>query len=171
RPPQQLNEAQYPFYEDDEGNVVFTFKGHASYVDKKTQEKKDIVLRIYDSKGARIQEVPQISNGSKGRVEFSLVDYVSEVAGCGIKLQLSKFQLLELKVWSGGDNDTFGGEPVEGFDGGYEADQFSTAQYGYHDDEPQYSTAKYGYQHDDEHQGGTAQDFAEDSQSYQDVDF
>lgn len=150
RPPKQLDEAQYPFYEDDQGNVVFTFKSHASYQDK-SGETKEITLRVYDCQGKRIQVVPNICNGSEGRVEFSLVPYVSEVANVGIKLQLEKFQLLKLKEWTG--NDTFGGGAVEGYEDGFKADEFGGEGTGFEDHD--YS--------DDEPAGGTAQDYHEDT--------
>lgn len=106
KPPKKLEARDLPFYEDDYGNVVFQFKGHASW--EKDGETKDITLRVYDSAGKRIETVPNIGMGSEGRVEFSIIPYVSAVAGVGLKLQLSKFQLLTLKEWSAGGNDTFG---------------------------------------------------------------
>jgi len=119
KPPKKQEMRDLPCYEDDKGNVVFQFKGHASY--EKDGQMKDITLRVYDSQGKRIEDVPQISNGSEGRVEFSVVPYHSAVAGVGVKLQLSKFMLLQLKVWSGGDNDTFGHDMDEDYEGGYVA--------------------------------------------------
>ena len=123
KPPKKFTEYNDCFYDDGEGNTVFTFKGHASYECKKENTMKDITLRVYDSKGARIMEVPRINKESEGRVEFSLVPYNSAVAGVGIKLQISKFQLLKLVEFSGGGNDTFGSELDEDYEGGYEADQ------------------------------------------------
>lgn len=125
RPPKKLDECQMPFYEDDDGNVVFTFKMHASYVDRKTNETKDLTLKVYDSKGARIFDVPAVARGSEGRVEFSVTEFVSEVAGVGLSLQLSKFQLLKLKEWTAGGDDTFGGDDLgDEYEGGYKADTF-----------------------------------------------
>lgn len=140
RPPKKFSEFNTCWYEDDEGNVVFTFKGHASFTDKKTQEVKDIVLRVYDAQGKRIETVPNINRNSEGRVEFSLVPYISAVAGVGIKLQLSKFQLLKLVEFSGGGNDTFGADMDEDYEGGYvhqekPKDEFGGAE-GY-DEEPE----------------------------------
>lgn len=128
RLPQKQSERDYPFYEDGEGNVVFIFKGHASWIDKANgNEKKDITLRVYDSAGKRIASVPSISKGSEGRVEFSLLPYQSAVAGAGIKLQLSKFQLLKLVEYTGAGNDTFGDDDFEYEGEGYvapKADEF-----------------------------------------------
>lgn len=131
RPPSPLSERDYPFYEDGEGNVVFTFKAHASYKDKATGEMKPITLRVYDSKGARIEAVPAISKGSELRAEFSVVPYQSPVAGCGVRLQLARVQLLKLVEYGSGSGDTFG-EDFE-YDGeGYTAppvDEFKAANY------------------------------------------
>lgn len=124
RPPKKLDQCPLPFYETDDGRVEFTFKSHASYTDKTTNEVKPLTLRVYDSKGKRIFDVPAVNRGSEGRVEFSVTEFVSEVAGVGVSLQLSKFQLLLLKEWGG--DDTFGGEDLseQYGDSGFVADQF-----------------------------------------------
>lgn len=125
KPPKKLEEAQYPFFEDDEGNVIFSFKSHASWTDRDTKEVKKNELRVYDAEGKRIFDVPRVNQGSDGRAEFSLLPYQSEVAGCGIKLQLSKFQLLRLQVWAG--NDSFGADLDDDYEQGedsFKADSF-----------------------------------------------
>ena len=136
KPPKKFTEYNDFFYEDGNGNCVFTFKSHASYECKKEGCMKDITLRVYDSKGARIMEVPKINNGSDGRVDFSIIQYDSAVAGVGIKLQMNKFQLLKLVEYSGGGNDTFGSDLDEEYEGGFEADQMPAG--GGFDDTPEY---------------------------------
>lgn len=113
RPPK---ECDMPFYEDEEGNVIFTFKMYGSYDDNGTR--KELSLRVYDAKGNRIKDVPNISGGSEGRVEFSLFAFASAAVGCGVKLQLSKFKLLKLVEYKGG-NDSFGGDDDADYEGGY----------------------------------------------------
>lgn len=139
KPPKKFTEYNDFFYEDGNGNCVFTFKGHASYECKKENISKDITLRVYDSKGARIMEVPKINNGSEGRVDFSIIQYDSAVAGVGVKLQINKFQLLKLVEYSGGGNDTFGSELDEEYEGGFEADQMPAG--GGFDETPEYQEA------------------------------
>lgn len=126
KPPKKFTEVNDFFYDDGEGNCVFTFKGHASWEDKKSGETKEITLRVYDSKGARIMDVPRINKESEGRVDFSIIQYNSAVAGVGIKLQLNKFQLFKLVEFSGAGNDTFGSELDEEYEGGFEADQMAS---------------------------------------------
>ncbi|MGL5965361.1 MAG: hypothetical protein ACRCZ2_13345 [Fusobacteriaceae bacterium] len=136
KPPRKFTETNDFFYEDGEGNCVFTFKGHASWEDKKAGEVKPIDLRVYDSKGARIMQVPRINKDSEGRVEFSIVAYNSAVAGVGLKLQISKFQLLKLVEFSGGGNDTFGSDFEDEYEGeGYVADQMTARGMDEEDDE------------------------------------
>lgn len=137
RPPKKFAEYNDCWFEDGEGNTVFTFKGHASFTDKKTNEVKPIDLRVYDSAGNRIEKVPAINRNSEGRVEFSLVPYISAVAGVGIKLQISKFQLLKLVEFSGGGNDTFGTDLDDDYEGGYVApakDEFGGSEDDYESD-------------------------------------
>lgn len=153
RPPKKLDQCQLPFFETDGGHVEFTFKSHASYKDVKTNEIKPLTLRVYDSKGKRIFDVPAVNRGSEGRVEFSVTEFISEVAGVGVSLQLSKFQLLVLKEWSG--DDTFGGEDLSGEygDSGFVADQFGSGA-----SEPSY-------------EGGDGEPSGDGEESYRNVDF
>lgn len=120
----RIKEGDMPYFEDDNGNFVFTFKSYASYKDKDSGEMKTLTLRVYDSKGGRIMDVPAISEGSEGRVEFSMFAYApSGAVGASVKLQLCKFQLLKLVEWQG-NNDTFGSDDdEEDYEGGYVAVQ------------------------------------------------
>lgn len=153
----RIKEGDMPYFEDDEGNVVFTFKMYGSFKDGATGELKDLTLRVYDSQGKRIQDVPAISGGSTGKVEFSLFAYPpSGAVGASVKLQLSKFQLKDLVVYTGGANDSFGDEEDDEMSGGYVAedkpkDSFSDGEddgedesaSGYSDEEiDEYSTPK-----------------------------
>lgn len=153
RPPKKLEQCQLPFFETDDGRVEFTFKSHASFTDKQTNEVKQIPLRVYDATGARIANVPAVNRGSIGRVEFAVTEFVSEVAGVGISLQLSKFKLLQLKKWAG--DDEFGGddEDAEWAASGFKADQFG------------------GSEDDDCQSSGPAQAPAGDAEDYDNVDF
>lgn len=113
-------ECDLPFYENDKGEVIFTFKMYGSF--EKEGKREELTLRVYDSQGKRIVDVPNISGGSMGRVEFSMFAFTSAAVGCGVKLQLAKFQLLKLVEYTGGGNDTFGsGNEDEDFEGGYVA--------------------------------------------------
>lgn len=117
----EFKEGNLPFFEDAEGNVVFNFKMHGSYQDKKTGENKELVCRVYDAQGKRVFDVPNMAKDTEGRVEFSVIPYQSAVAGLGLKLQLSKFQLLKLVEWSS-DNDSM--DAMEGYEDGFVADGF-----------------------------------------------
>lgn len=146
----RIKEGDMPFYEDDEGNVVFTFKMYASFKDRETGDMKDLTLRVYDSVGKRIEDVPAISGGSEGRVEFSLFPYPpSGAVGASVKLQLSKFQLLKLVEWTGGGNDTFGADEDDEdmsqyAEGGYVAQSKPKDSFGSDEDE---------YQEEEEYEG------------------
>jgi len=111
------SEGNMPYFESDDGTVTFKFASYASYVDKKTEELKPLVLKVVDSKGKRIDNVPAISGGSELKARFSMFPYgFSAVAGASVKLQLDSVMLLKLVEFGGGD-DEWGDEIVEG---GYE---------------------------------------------------
>lgn len=118
--PQKPYEGDLPFCENEDGTTTFFFKGYASYTDRKTGENKPIVLRVVDSKGKRIEDVPMITGGSKLKVKFSMIPYGwSAVAGASVKLQLEAVQLIELASFNGADDDDDWGDDT--YEGGYVA--------------------------------------------------
>ena len=95
-----------PYFDNGDGTVTFKFKGYASFIDKKTQESKPIVLKVVDAQGKRIDNVPAISGGSELKVRFSLFPYSwSQVAGASVKLQIDSVMLLKLVEFGGGDDE------------------------------------------------------------------
>lgn len=108
-------EGNMPYFINDDGTVTFKFSSYASYVDKKTEELKPLVLKVVDSKGKRINNVPAISGGSELKARFSMFAYgFSAVAGASVKLQLDSVMLLKLVEFGGGD-DEWGDEAEEGY--------------------------------------------------------
>lgn len=112
-------EGNMPYFINDDGTVTFKFSSYASYVDKKTEELKPLVLKVVDSKGKRINNVPAISGGSELKARFSMFAYgFSAVAGASVKLQLDSVMLIRLVELEAEEVD---GEWLdEAVDGGYE---------------------------------------------------
>lgn len=116
--PLEPYEGDMPFFDNGDGTTTFMFKCYGSFQDKKTGETKPIVLKVVDSKGKRIEDVPLIGGGSKLKIKFSLVPYKWNTAvGASVKLQLESVMLVELATF-GGDDDEWADEVEEG---GYEA--------------------------------------------------
>ena len=114
-------EGDMPFVDNGDGTVTFKIKGYASYIDKNTQENKAIPLKVVDSKGKRIDNVPAIAGGSELKVKFTLFPYGwTAVAGASVKLQIDSVMLLNLKEFDGGNDWA---DDVE--EGGYSADDSS----------------------------------------------
>ena len=114
-------EGDMPFVDNGDGTVTFKIKGYASYIDKNTQENKAIPLKVVDSKGKRIDNVPAIAGGSELKVKFTLFPYGwTAVAGASVKLQIDSVMLLNLKEFEGGNDWA---DDVE--EGGYSADDSS----------------------------------------------
>ncbi|QVW21437.1 DUF2815 family protein [Pseudomonas hormoni] len=112
---QEPYEGNMPYFVNDDGTVTFKFSSYASYVDKKTEELKPLVLKVVDSKGKRIDNVPAISGGSELKARFSMFAYgFSAVAGASVKLQLDSVMLLKLVEFGGGD-DEWGDEAEDGY--------------------------------------------------------
>jgi hypothetical protein len=103
---QEPYEGNMPYFINDDGTVTFKFSSYASYVDKQTEELKPLALKVVDSKGKRIDNVPAISGGSELRARFSMLAYgFSAVAGASVKLQLDSVMLLKLVEFGGGDDE------------------------------------------------------------------
>lgn len=108
---------EMPFCDNEDGTTTFTFKGYASFI--KDGVTKPIDLRVVDSRGKTIQEVPVIGAGSKLKIKYSMVPYGwTAVAGASVKLQLEGVMLVELATFGGGDD--WGDEAEEG---GYTASE------------------------------------------------
>ena len=100
----RIIEAELPFYHDeDTGLVTFKFKMNASFIDKKTQEVKELFCRVVDSKGERMPKAPAISGGSELKVRFSFLPFAAVGGiGAGIKLQMDSIMLIKLVEFTGG---------------------------------------------------------------------
>lgn len=108
-------EGNLPYFENDDGTVTFKFSGYASYQDQKTKESKEIVLKVVDAKGKRIDAVPAISGGSELKVRYSLFPYTfGAVVGASVKLQLDSVMLITLREYAAGSDD-WAGEEEEGY--------------------------------------------------------
>ncbi|QNJ57287.1 ssDNA-binding protein [Pseudomonas phage Stalingrad] len=117
--PVQPRQGDMPWFEDGNGNVVFKFKCYASY--EKDGEKRDINIKVADSRGKKIEVVPNISGGSELKVRFSVFPYKwNPTVGASVKLQLDGVMLIKLVEFGGGDDD-WGDEVVEG---GYEDESY-----------------------------------------------
>lgn len=109
-----------PFTENEDGTTTFNFKCYASFIDKKTQEVKQINVPIVDSQGKVIKgKRPAISGGSELKIMYNIIPYGwSQVAGASVKLQLSSVMLIKLVEFSG---DVTGAWADEAEDGGFTA--------------------------------------------------
>ncbi|URX37660.1 single-stranded DNA-binding protein [Dickeya phage DchS19] len=106
-----------PFIDNEDGTTTFNFKCYGNFTDKKTGENRPIELKVVDSRGKRINEVPAISGGSELKIRYSLFPYGwSAVAGASVKLQLEGVMLVKLVEFGGGDDD-WGDEVVDDEDG------------------------------------------------------
>ena len=109
-------EGDLPFFENDDGTVTFKFSGYASYQDSKTKETKEIVLKVVDAKGKRIDAVPAISGGSELKVRYSQFAYsFGAVIGASVKLQLDSVMLIKLVEFAAGGDD-WGGQEEDGYE-------------------------------------------------------
>jgi len=103
-----------PFFENEDGTVTFKFSSYSSY--EKDGEVIPIVLKVVDAKGKRIENVPNISGGSEGKVRFCMMPYGwSNVAGASVKLQLDSFMLTKLVEFASGGDDWNGEEEEDGY--------------------------------------------------------
>lgn len=120
-------EGDLPFIDNGDGTTTFKFSCYASYTDKKTKEVKPITVTIVDSRGKRIEELPEfIGGGSELKIKYSLMPYPwNPTVGASVKLQLSSVMLVKLASGQGGGDDW--GDDTE--EGGYTSQRSQAAQH------------------------------------------
>ena len=138
----RVKEADLPFYEDeDTGEVVLSFKSKASYLDKKTQERKTRVIPIFGGAGRlKPNEVPNFGEGSEVRVAFQISGFCNAALGAGVSLRLESIKLIKAVEFSGGGANPFGDdEDEEGYvpdRGGDDSDPYGDDNDAGGDDQP-----------------------------------
>lgn len=113
-------EGDLPFFDNGDGTTTFKFNCYASYQDKVTKETKHINLLVVDSRGKKLEELPQfIGGGSKLKVKYKLMPYSWNTAvGASVKLQLDSVMLVELATGGASGEGDWADEVEEG---GYQA--------------------------------------------------
>lgn len=112
-------EGDLPFVDNGDGTVTFRMSSYDRYDDKKTGKTIMKPLKVADSKGKTIVDVPNISGGSEVKVKLTLMDYGwTPTTGASVKLQIDSVMLLKLVEFGGGEEDW--GDEVE--EDGYVAD-------------------------------------------------
>lgn len=111
--PLEPYEGDLPFFDNGDGTVTFKFAMYATYT--KDDEIQELALKVVDSKGQRINQVPAISGGSEVKVRFSLFPYKwNPTVGASVKLQLDSIMLVKLVEYQAGGDD-WAGQEEEGF--------------------------------------------------------
>jgi hypothetical protein len=96
----------------------------------KRQTKKGLLeftVPIFDSKGSRVQDVPNIGSGSKLKLSLEIYTWYSDLQGFGYTLRLKAAQLLELMEYSSGGS-VFGKEDGSYIDDGESLDTAFTEE-------------------------------------------
>lgn len=111
--------ADLPVVEDDEGNIVFSFKKKAAFVDE-----NDVVIKtqvpVFDAKGKPVdKQKVMIGNGSQIRVSFYAEPFFNDGVGAGVTLRLLAIQIIALVAYVGEANpEKYGFEEEEGYEFG-----------------------------------------------------
>ena len=108
------------------GNVKLNFKSNAQFIDKKTEEVVKVTMKVFNSQGGAIKDLPNIGNGSKLAISFKPIGTVmvsdskkhGREVNCYLSLWMNAVQLVDLKEYTpDGSSYGFGKE-----EGGYESD-------------------------------------------------
>ena len=112
----RIKEADLPFYEDDEGNIVMSFKSVASWTDAKSGETRYRQIPVFGGQG-RIdpKAVPQFGEGSIVRVAYTISGFANAAVGAGASLRIDSVKLIEVKQFSGGGAANHFGDDEEGY--------------------------------------------------------
>ena len=109
--------------EKETGNVILGFKSNAQFVDKNTDEVTKVKMKVFDAQGKKIEDIPNIGNGSKLSISFNPMGSVIKDRKGNIDFYLSLWmnavQLVELIEYNpDGSSYGFGKE-----EGGYESEE------------------------------------------------
>lgn len=112
----RVKEADLPFYEDDEGFVVLSFKSKASYIDKKTEERRTRVVPVFGGNGRlKPNEIPNFGEGSEVRVAYNPSGFCNAALGAGVSLRLESIKLIKPVEFSGSGSNPFGDDDDEAY--------------------------------------------------------
>lgn len=130
----RVKEADLPFYEDeDTGEVVMSFKSKASYIDKKTEQRKTRVIPIFGGAGRlKPEEVPNFGEGSEVRIAFQASGFCNAALGAGVSLRLESIKLIKPVEFTGGGANPFGDDDDD--EEGYVPDRGGADEDPYGDD-------------------------------------
>lgn len=92
-----------PFFEDEDGNIVISFKSKASYVNK-DGDTVHRVIPIFGADAKRIdpEEIKPFGEGSEVKVAFIMNSFANAAAGASVTLRIDSIQLIKAKGFSGG---------------------------------------------------------------------
>lgn len=112
----RLKEADLPFFEDDEGQIVMSFKSKATWIDRKTGETRERVIPIFGGAGRlKPNEVPQFGQGSEVKVAFTINGFCNAALGAGASLRIDSLKLIKPVAFTGGAQNHFGDDDDEGY--------------------------------------------------------
>lgn len=94
--------ASQPLRQSDDGDWEIFAKQNASRVTK-DGKKLDFVIPVFDSKGQKIKNSPDIGSGSILRMSVEPYSWTVPSMGFGYTLRLKGVQIIELVEYSGGD--------------------------------------------------------------------
>ena len=113
--PSRINPYPWKEVEDNNGEpcMDFKFKLKPSF---KTKAGEIVKQRpaVFDAALKPLTEECRLGNGSKIKVNFSVIPYNTSM-GCGISLRLHAVQVLDLVQYNNGESDTGGFSVEEGF--------------------------------------------------------
>ncbi len=99
---------EYPDADEDTDTIIFL-------ASKKSESKdgKELHVDVYDDNGVKYkqEDIPSVGAGTVGNISIDLFTWTFK--GYGISMWMNKFQVVDLKEFSGGD--TFGAVKGKGF--------------------------------------------------------
>ena len=110
---------------EETGKLVISAKTNSTYKDKKGVE-RDRKITVFDAKGKKLDEAPQIGSGSTLKIAASMVPYYMPADNVvGVTLYLDAVQIIDLVTFGGGRSaEAYGFGEEEGYSTSDEAASF-----------------------------------------------
>lgn len=90
--------ADLPVEEDEDGNLIFSFKSKAKTTDQKTGQKVDRSVALFDAKGKGLTHDVKLDTGTVAQVSCFVAPFYNALLGAGVILRIRAVKILKLKA-------------------------------------------------------------------------
>lgn len=105
----RVKTADLPVEEDEDGNLIFSFRSKAKFTDQKTSQKVDRSVALFDAEGKGLTHDVKLDTGTVAQVSCFVAPFYNALLGAGVTLRIRAVKILKLKALTiEGSAESFG---------------------------------------------------------------